>query len=174
MVVSWWLVGSLFIFLLFGSSLFSVQTCTNVSRKVILCPFSVQAGSLPTGNWWRLDTHADLQRTCKQGEISPRMPRPRWTADARAAGCSRAADSRAADGGGRGATALPARGHLGSAGRLAPPMSGDGGHAGRVTLPASGDGGGRGATALPRRQSVVAERAGTAACAARPPSRRGG
>ena len=79
MVVSWWLVGSLFIFLLFGSSLFSVQTCTYVSRKVILCPFSVQAGLLPTGNWWRLDTHADLQRTCKQVEISPRMPRPRWT-----------------------------------------------------------------------------------------------
>ena len=93
MVVSWWLVGSLFIFLLFGSSLFSVQTCTYVSRKVILCPFSVQAGLLPTGNWWRLDTHADLQRTCKQVEISPRMPRPRWTAD----------------GGVRGAPALPRR-----------------------------------------------------------------
>ena len=163
MVVSWWLVGSLFIFILFGSSLFSVQTCTYVSRKVILCPFSVQAGLLPTGNWWRLDTHADLQRTCKQVEISPRMPRPRWTADARAA-----------DVGVRGAPALPARGHLGSAGRLAPPMSGDGGHAGRVPLPAGGDGGGRGATALPRRQSVAAESAGTAACAARPPYRGGG
>ena len=77
MVVSWWLVGSLFIFLLFGSSLFSVQTCTYVSRKLILCPSSVQAGLLPTGNWWRLDTHADLQRTCKQVEICPRMRRTR-------------------------------------------------------------------------------------------------
>ena len=85
--------GSLFIFLLFGSSLFSVQTCTYVSRKVILCPSSVQAGLLPTGNWWRLDTHADLQRTCKQVEIGSRMPRPRW----------------AEDGGVRGAPALPRR-----------------------------------------------------------------
>ena len=81
------------------------------------------------------------------------MPRPRWTADARAsrgsravggsraanaraAECSRAADARAADAraadvGVRGAPALPARGHLGSAGR--------------VPLPAGGDGGGRGA-----------------------------
>jgi len=37
----------------------SVQTCTYVSRKVILCPFSVQADLLQTGNWWRLDTHAE-------------------------------------------------------------------------------------------------------------------
>ena len=40
LVSSWEVVGS-------------VQTCTYVSRKLILCPFSVQAGLLPTGNWWR-------------------------------------------------------------------------------------------------------------------------